>query len=79
QRSDDEKLLIELKPSGFGEPAGAKVALPLSRVKPLMATLGEFYLQEPGETTLRLSKADATRLNSLEGLPLLWEGGEQMR
>jgi SNF2 family DNA or RNA helicase len=42
-------------------------------------TLGEFYLQEPGETTLRLSKADATRLNSLEGLPLLWEGGEQIR
>jgi len=45
----------------------------------VLATLGEFYLQEPGETTLRLSKADATRLNSLEGLPLLWEGGEQIR
>lgn len=55
------------------------MALPFGRLKPVLATLGEFYLQEPGETSLRLSSADATRLNPLEDLPLLWEGGEHIR
>ena len=79
QRSDDEKLLIELKPSGFGDPSGAKVALPLSRVKPLMATLGELYLGGHQGDALRLSVPDAARLSMLDGVPLDWQGGERLR
>ena len=45
----------------------------------MLATLGEFYLQEAGTTALRLAKADAIRLNPLEDLPLQWEGGEKIR
>ncbi|WP_282356714.1 DEAD/DEAH box helicase [Pseudomonas sp. PS01303] len=78
RRRDDELILVNV-PQRNIEHGPLQVALPLGRLKPVLMTLGEFYLQEPGETTLRLSKADATRLNSLEGLPLLWEGGEQIR
>lgn len=78
RRRDDELILVNI-PQRNSEHGPLQVALPLGRLKPVLMTLGEFYLQEPGETTLRLSKADATRLNSLEGLPLLWEGGEQIR
>jgi SNF2 family DNA or RNA helicase len=78
RRRDDELILVNV-PQRNLEHGPLQVALPLGRLKPVLMTLGEFYLQEPGETTLRLSKADATRLNSLEGLPLLWEGGEQIR
>jgi SNF2 family DNA or RNA helicase len=78
RRRDDELILVNI-PQRNSEHGPLQVALPLGRLKPVLATLGEFYLQEPGETTLRLSKADATRLNSLEGIPLLWEGGEQIR
>ena len=78
RRRDDELILVNI-PQRNSEHGPLQVALPFGRLKPVLATLGEFYLQEPGETTLRLSKADATRLNSLEGLPLLWEGGEQIR
>lgn len=78
RRRDDELILVNI-PQRTSEHGPLQVALPLGRLKPVLMTLGEFYLQEPGETTLRLSKADATRLNSLEGLPLLWEGGEQIR
>ena len=56
-----------------------QVALPYGRLKPVLATLGEFYLQDAGTTTLRLAKADAIRLNPLEDLPLQWEGGEKIR
>jgi SNF2 family DNA or RNA helicase len=78
RRRDDELILVNV-PQRNLEHGPLQVALPLGRLKPVLMTLGEFYLQEPGETTLRLTKADATRLNSLEGLPLLWEGGEQIR
>ncbi|QQZ43964.1 DEAD/DEAH box helicase [Pseudomonas sp. SK3(2021)] len=79
KRRDDELILVNI-PARPNSPNGPlQVALPYGRLKPVLATLGEFYLQEPGETTLRLSSADATRLNSLEDLPLLWEGGEHIR
>src|SRR5471030_2077038 len=78
RRRDDELILVNIPglPNGHGP---LQVALPYGRLKPVLATLGEFYLQGPGETTLRLSKADAIRSNPLEGMPLLWEGGEQIR
>lgn len=79
RRRDDELILVNI-PGRPNSPNGPlQVALPYGRLKPVLATLGEFYLQEPGETTLRLSSADATRLNPLEDLPLLWEGGEHIR
>lgn len=79
KRRDDELILVNI-PGRPNSPNGPlQVALPYGRLKPVLATLGEFYLQEPGETTLRLSSADATRLNPLEDLPLLWEGGEHIR
>ncbi|WP_095143131.1 MULTISPECIES: DEAD/DEAH box helicase [unclassified Pseudomonas] len=78
RRRDDELILVNIphRPNADGP---LQVALPFGRLKPVLATLGEFYLQEPGETTLRLSNADATRLNPLQDLPLLWEGGEHIR
>lgn len=79
KRRDDELILVNIpnRPNSLHGPL--QVALPYGRLKPVLATLGEFYLQEPGDTTLRLSSADATRLNPLQDLPLLWEGGEHIR
>ncbi len=79
RRRDDELILVNIpnRPNSLHGPL--QVALPYGRLKPVLATLGEFYLQESGDTTLRLSSADATRLNPLQDLPLLWEGGEHIR
>ncbi len=75
QRNDDEQLLIELG----GSKAHVKVALPYSRIKPLMATLGELYLGSHQGDSLRLNAPDAARLSLLEGVPLVWQGGERLR
>ncbi|VVM50559.1 hypothetical protein PS664_00759 [Pseudomonas fluorescens] len=74
-RGDDERVLVSLGSTG----GYAKVALPYGRIKPLMATLGELYLRAPEGTALRLSAPDAARLSYLEGVPLVWQGGERVR
>ncbi len=74
ERGDDERVLVNL-----GNPDQEKVALPYGRIKPLMATLGELYLRAPEGDSLRLSAPDAARLSALEGLPLVWQGGERLR
>ena len=52
-----------------------QVALPFSRIKPILATLGELYMREPMDgPALRLSKADGARLAGLEGLAPHWRG-----
>lgn len=79
QRADDEYLLTDLHGVQAAGKSGAKVALPYGRIKPLMATLGELYLGEHNGTSLRLSAPDAARLSALEGLPLVWQGGERLR
>ena len=79
RRRDDELILVNIPASPSGSHGPLQVALPYGRLKPVLTTLGEFYLEEPASTTLRLSKADATRLNPLDGLPLRWEGGAQIR
>ncbi len=79
RRRDDELILVNIPAAPNGSHGPLQVALPYGRLKPVLATLGEFFAQEPGETRLRLSSADAIRLNPLEGLPLLWEGGEHIR
>jgi superfamily II DNA or RNA helicase len=79
QRADDEYLLANLHGGQSADKSGAKIALPYGRIKPLMATLGELYLGEHNGTSLRLSAPDAARLSALEGLPLVWQGGERLR
>ncbi|SFH37229.1 DEAD/DEAH box helicase [Pseudomonas sp. NFACC45] len=79
QRSDEQLLLVDLNSGKFLAGPGVKVALPYGRVKPLMATLGELYMKEHRGDSLRLSAFDAARLNTLEGVPLVWQGGERLR
>lgn len=79
RRRDDELILVNIPAnpaSGYGP---LQVALPYGRLKPVLATLDEFYLGEPDATSLRIKSADAPRLNALDALPLRWEGGEQIR
>ncbi|MDM8347349.1 DEAD/DEAH box helicase [Pseudomonas sp. sp1636] len=76
QRQDEEMLLVSLPQSN------QHIALPFARLKPLLATLGELFFREPGESSqrLRLPRADAARLGELEQGPALnWQGGEQLR
>ncbi|WP_053149592.1 DEAD/DEAH box helicase [Pseudomonas sp. P97.38] len=79
RRRDDELILVNLPTRPNAEFGPQQVALPYGRLKPVLATLGEFYLQEPGTTKLRLNSADALRLNPLQDMPLSWEGGEYIR
>ena len=44
QRGDDEQLRVQLERRD-GQPL--QVALPFSRIKPILATLGELYMREP--------------------------------
>ncbi|WP_236222878.1 DEAD/DEAH box helicase [Pseudomonas asiatica] len=79
RRSDDEHLLIDLNRGRLDAPA-LRVALPYGRIKAVMGTLGELYLHEDAAgPSLRLDRADASRLNDIDGLPLHWEGGEHVR
>jgi len=79
RRRDDELILVNLPHRPNSEFGPQQVALPYGRLKPVLATLGEFYLQEPGTTKLRLNTADALRLNPLQDMPLRWEGGDHIR
>ncbi|MBL0122683.1 MAG: DEAD/DEAH box helicase [Betaproteobacteria bacterium] len=70
---DDAKIIVPL-----GD--GRRAALPLTRLKPLLATLFELYLREPTAARLRLSPLDAARLAEMDrALALRWFGGERMR
>ena len=70
---DDAKIIVPLG-------NGRRAALPLSRLKPLLATLFELYLREPTAGRVRLSPLDAARLAEMErALDLRWFGGERTR
>ena len=76
KRDDDEVILVSLPHNH------KRAALPLARLKPLLATLGELFVREPGESSqrLRLSRLDASRLNHLQQGPAVsWQGGGQLR
>ncbi|MCG2585128.1 DEAD/DEAH box helicase [Massilia sp. TS11] len=61
-------------------PDGKRVALPWSRVRPILATLGELYFSEKIKPRLKLSTLDAARLEDLaRGGPFQWSGGERLR
>ena len=72
-RNNDAKVMV---PIGNGQ----RAALPLARLKPLLATLYELYLREPSSGRVRLSLLDAARLAELDrSLDLRWLGGDRMR
>ena len=77
QRGDDEVLRISLKRRNRDYPL--QVLLPFGRLKPILATLGDLYLQPETGEYLRLEQADAARLARLDALPMEWRGGEQLR
>ena len=79
KRGDEEQLLVQL--NHFTQSGGGpvQIALPYGRLKPVLATLGDFYWREEGSNSLRMSTADAARLTELEDLPLVWQGGERLR
>ena len=80
QRDDDETLRVQLDKRREGDGQPLQVLLPFGRLKPILATLSELYLREgPITENLRLGRADAARLASLEAIPLQWHGGEQLR
>ncbi|EIK96697.1 putative helicase [Pseudomonas sp. M47T1] len=79
RRRDEEQILVPIHSPQAHKPRLMQVALPYGRLKPVLATLGDFYLRDPGDTRLRLPTPDATRLNALRELPLSWEGGERLR
>jgi SNF2 family DNA or RNA helicase len=79
KRRDDEQLLVQL--NHFTQRGGSpiQVALPYGRLKPVLATLGDFYWREEGNDAIRLNTADATRLKQLDDMPLVWQGGDRLR
>lgn len=77
QRGDEEVLRVSLKRRNREYPL--QVLLPFGRLKPILATLGDLYLQPPMGDSLRLGQGDAARLAQLDALPLHWRGGEQLR
>ena len=71
--ADTDQLLATLSD-------GVRVALPWSRIKPILLTLGELYFVERPENRIRLPRLDAARLAELEGsTQLRWVGGERLR
>jgi superfamily II DNA or RNA helicase len=73
ERAESSEMLVDL-------PDGARAALPWSRIKPILATLGELYFTERLGSTLRLPVTDAARLAELErAARLRWLGGERLR
>ena len=70
KRGDDEQLLVQLNHFTQNGGGPVQIALPYGRLKPVLATLGDFYWREEGSNSLRLNTADATRLGELDDLPL---------
>lgn len=78
RRGDDEMLPVQLE-QRRDDGRALQVALPFGRIRPLLATLGELYLDHEPGPRLRLATPDAARLNGLDDLPLHWQGGERLR
>ncbi|GAB7529846.1 SNF2-related protein [Pseudomonas sp. 3A(2025)] len=79
KRGDEEQLLVQLTPRDLDGGAPVQIALPYGRLKPVLATLGDFYWRETDSNVLRLNTADAARLTELDDLPLSWQGGDRLR
>lgn len=74
QKQDDDALLVTL-------PNQQRIALPYLRIRPLLSTLAELYVDAPLEgDKLRLNKADALKLNELDQRSgIHWHGDLQLK
>ncbi|MBB62098.1 MAG: helicase [Pseudomonas sp.] len=80
QRSDDDQLRIQLDQARRSDGQPLQVLLPLARLRPILATLGELYFDEALEGgRLHLSREDGARLAGLADAGLQWHGGEALR
>ncbi|MBF8781141.1 DEAD/DEAH box helicase [Pseudomonas fulva] len=80
RRADDEHLLIDLNGARHDNSPALRVALPYGRVKAVLGTLAGLYFDDAMQgPALRLDRADASRLDPIDDLPLQWQGGEQVR
>jgi hypothetical protein len=71
--ADEDVLMARL-------PGGTHVALPWSRIRPILSTLGELYFLERVGNAIDLPSLDAARLAELAaGVQLRWMGGERLR
>ncbi|MBM7060969.1 DEAD/DEAH box helicase [Pseudomonas sp. UL073] len=79
-RGDDETLPLQLDAQRAADGHPLQILLPYGRLKPVLATLGEFYLRDqPIGPSVRIPAPDAARLNGLSGLDLSWQGGQRLR
>lgn len=80
ERAADDLLLVAL-PARAGESL-QRVGLPYARLRPILKVLAELHFQpqDASPQSLRLNRADASRLAQLDSSPALsWIGGESLR
>lgn len=75
QRDDNDVVLVHL-----GK-LGQRVALPYARIRGLLSSLAELYVQEAISTDhkLRLPRQEAVRLLQLQAKGIQWQGGQTIR
>ena len=72
QRSDSDVVLVHI------DKLGQRVALPYARIRPVLSSLSELYMQEAlsADNKLRLPRQEAARLTQLQAQGIEWHGGE---
>lgn len=75
QRDDNDVVLVHV-----GK-LGKRVALPYARIRPVLSSLGELYMQEAlsADNKLRLPRQEAARLTQLQAKGIEWQGGEKIQ
>ncbi len=75
QRDDNDVVLVNV-----GK-LGQRVALPYARIRPVLSSLGELYIQDAlrADNKLRLPRQEAARLTQLHSKGIEWQGGEQIQ
>ena len=75
QRDDNDVVLVHV-----GK-LGQRVALPYVRIRPVLSSLGELYMQEAlsADAKLRLPRQEAARLIQLQAKGIEWQGGEKIQ
>ncbi len=75
QRDDNDVVLVHV--GKFGQ----RVALPYARIRPVLSSLGELYMQEAlsDDFKLRLPRQEAARLIQLQAKGIEWQGGENVQ